>query len=81
MMLKSLHTVITEEYGYSPYVSYALFAVGTIIVGAALGMVSLLISFLFVATFFFRWRKLPSHAPLLVAQRPLHSEPGFITVH
>ena len=40
MMLKSLHTVITEDYGYSPYVSYALFALGTIVVGAALGMVS-----------------------------------------
>lgn len=43
MMLKNLHTVITEEYGYSPYVSYALFALGTIVIGAALGMALVLL--------------------------------------
>ena len=40
MMLKNLHTEITETYKWHPYVSYALFALATSLVGAALGMVS-----------------------------------------
>lgn len=43
MLLKSVHTTITEDYGYSVWVSYAAFAISTIIVGAALGMLLVLI--------------------------------------
>ena len=40
MVLRNVHTLITEEYGYPYWVSYAMFGVATIMLGAILGLVS-----------------------------------------
>jgi hypothetical protein len=39
MMLRNIHTQITEEHGIPYWGSYLLFALATIIVGAVLGLV------------------------------------------
>ena len=43
MMLRTVHTFITETHGFSPYVSYAFFGVVTIIVGGLLGLVRIIL--------------------------------------
>ncbi len=39
MMLRNAHQMITEDYGYAPWVSYVIFAGATIFVGALLGVI------------------------------------------
>ena len=39
MLLRTVHTVVTEDYGYPAWVSYAGFAAATIAMGAVLGLV------------------------------------------
>ena len=39
MVLRNLHSTITEEYGLPSWMSYVLFALATIVVGALLGLV------------------------------------------
>lgn len=39
MLLRNIHTQITEEYGIPYWGSYLLFAVATIVIGAVLGLV------------------------------------------
>jgi hypothetical protein len=40
MLLRNVHTMIVEEYGYPAWVSYGLFAAATVVLGALLGLVS-----------------------------------------
>lgn len=42
MVLRNLHSTITEEYGLPSWMSYVLFALATIVVGALLGLVLVL---------------------------------------
>jgi hypothetical protein len=46
MVLRNLHSTITEEYGLPSWMSYVLFALATIIVGALLGLVNIFPSIL-----------------------------------
>ena len=39
MLLRNAHQIITEDYGYSNWVSYVVFAVATIVFGALLGVI------------------------------------------
>lgn len=40
MVLRSVHSVLVEEYGLPTWGSYLVFALATILVGALLGLVS-----------------------------------------
>ena len=43
MVLRNLHSTITEEYGLPSWMSYVLFALATIVVGALLGLVRVIL--------------------------------------
>ena len=59
MVLRNLHSTITEEYGLPSWMSYVLFALATIIVGALLGLVS----FFFLRSYSLAARGRQSAAP------------------
>nr|ACO15609.1 Thioredoxin domain-containing protein 1 precursor [Caligus clemensi] len=39
MLLRNAHSAVTEVYGYPPWVSYSIFAIATVLVGAFLGLI------------------------------------------